>query len=317
MELEITKELKEDMHGLADEYYEEAKQCFLQNKLAMASGLAHNAINLYKKSSKLHKAASVLNFLGVVYAAHGELGMSIDSYLEALDIAKENAFEDVVMISYNNIGSIYQDITRHDRAVEFFEKALEKANLENCEDRDEYYHRLFMMHLNLGISYTATVQYKEAEFHIKEARTYNELMNDMENSFFLDIAQAQLLWETGDSDALCDQVEKLTNDAVENISLSDYSQEIKNLCTLFMDMSEFDAWKRIIKEFEQHAQNTDNVYYKQICCEMWMRYYRASGDVDRYNALCVEYVNIHVLREQVESNRMCEMIDLKLNAIER
>ena len=50
---------------------------------------------------------------------------------------------------------------------------------------------------------------------------------------------------------------------------------------------------------------------------MWMKYYRAIGEVDKYNELCIQYVNLHIEQENYQTERMCEMIDLKLELQEK
>lgn len=101
---------REDFEKQADEYYEEARECFDDIKVSQAAGLLHNAVSMYKKAECQEKVANSLNMLGVVYAALGDSGMSMDCYIETLDIALENGYSDIIMLLYNNIGSKYQEI---------------------------------------------------------------------------------------------------------------------------------------------------------------------------------------------------------------
>lgn len=115
---------REDFEKQADEYYEEARECFDDIKVSQAAGLLHNAVSMYKKAECQEKVANSLNMLGVVYAALGDSGMSMDCYIEALDIALENGYSDIIMLLYNNIGSKYQEIGRHDKAIVYFKKSI-------------------------------------------------------------------------------------------------------------------------------------------------------------------------------------------------
>ena len=41
---------REDFEKQADEYYEEARECFDDIKVSQAAGLLHNAVSMYKKA---------------------------------------------------------------------------------------------------------------------------------------------------------------------------------------------------------------------------------------------------------------------------
>ena len=74
---------REDFEKQADEYYEEARECFDDIKVSQAAVLLHNAVSMYKKAECQEKVANSLNMLGVVYTALGDSGMSMDCYIEA------------------------------------------------------------------------------------------------------------------------------------------------------------------------------------------------------------------------------------------
>ncbi len=53
-----------------------------------------------------------------------------------------------------------------------------------------------------------------------------------------------MLWKMGNEDEIRDHVEELVEGAINNINSADYVLEILSLCNLFMNMGEFDAWKK-------------------------------------------------------------------------
>ncbi len=66
-----------------------------------------------------------------------------------------------------------------------------------------------------------------------------------------------------------------------------------------MEMGEFDAWAMVVSSFERNISTMGNIYYRISCVEMWMKYYRAIGEVDKYNELCIQYVNLHIEQEKL------------------
>ena len=151
---------REDFEKQADEYYEEARECFDDIKVSQAAGLLHNAVSMYKKAECQEKVANSLNMLGVVYAALGDSGMSMDCYIEALDIALENGYSDIIMLLYNNIGSKYQEIGRHDKAIVYFKKSILELKKLIVREKKSYYRWLLFSNLNLCISYTGMGEYE-------------------------------------------------------------------------------------------------------------------------------------------------------------
>lgn len=55
-----------------------------------------------------------------------------------------------------------------------------------------------------------------------------------------------MLWKMGNEDEVRDHVEELVEGAINNINSANYVLEILSLCNLFMNMGEFDAWKRLL-----------------------------------------------------------------------
>ncbi len=302
---------------IADEYMLDAQKCFGKSELAQAAGLAHNAASLYKSVKDHEKVATTLNFMGVIYSSMGDISMSMDCYMESMDISVENGYDDVVMLINNNIGSIYQDLGKFEKAIYYFDKAVRLSKCPQHGDRSQYYTRMMTLNLNLCISYTGIDDFDNAERYLGEALAYAEIAKDTENKFFIDITQAQLLWKMGNEDEVREHVDELVEGAIENISVSDYVLEVLSLCSLFMEMGEFKAWKKVIVAYEKYATDTENVFFKKTCVEMWMKYERAIGDTEAYNRLCVYYANLSIEQENLHIQRMSDTIDLKLQLREK
>ena len=169
-----------------------------------------------------------------------------------------------------------------------------------------------MLHLNLCISYTGINEFEKAEKHLSDAILLNDIAGSDKNRFLIDMSQAHLLWKMGNEDEVRDHVEELVEGAINNINSADYVLEILSLCNLFMNMGEFDAWKKVIVEYERFATETENLFFQKTCVKMWMKYESAMGDTEAYNKLCVYYANLHSMQVNEQIKRLGDTIDLKL-----
>ena len=91
----------------ADRCMDEAAALFGENKLFLAEKKAQETAGLYKSCGAYEQMAKTVNFMGVIYASIGDVSMSIDCYLEAMDVAVEQGSTEIIMLVNNNIGSLY------------------------------------------------------------------------------------------------------------------------------------------------------------------------------------------------------------------
>lgn len=296
----------------ADRCMDEAAALFGENKLFLAEKKAQETAGLYKSCGAYEQMAKTVNLMGVIYASIGDVSMSIDCYLEAMDVAVEQGSTEIIMLVNNNIGSLYMELGLYEKAVRYFNEALELCKPPLHGERDNYYQELLMLHLNLCISYTGINEFEKAEKHLSDAILFNDIAGSDKNRFLIDMSQAHLLWKMGNEDEVRDHVEELVEGAINNINSADYVLEILSLCNLFMNMGEFDAWKKVIVEYERFATDTQNLFFQKTCVKMWMKYESAIGDTEAYNKLCVYYANLHSMQVKEQIKRLGDTIDLKL-----
>lgn len=262
----------------ADRCMDEAAALFGENKLFLAEKKAQETAGLYKSCGAYEQMAKAVNLMGVIYASIGDVSMSIDCYLEAMDVAVEQGSTEIIMLVNNNIGSLYMELGLYEKAIRYFNEALELCKPPLHGERDSYYQELLMLHLNLCISYTGINEFEKAEKHLSDAILFNDIAGSDKNRFLIDMSQAHLLWKMGNEDEVRDHVEELVEGAINNIDSADYVLEILSLCNLFMNMGEFDAWKKVIVEYERFATDTQNLFFQKTCVKMWMKYESAIGD---------------------------------------
>ena len=104
----------------ADRCMDEAAALFGENKLFLAEKKAQETAGLYKSCGAYEQMAKTVNLMGVIYASIGDVSMSIDCYLEAMDVAVEQGSTEIIMLVNNNIGSLYMELGLYEKAIRYF-----------------------------------------------------------------------------------------------------------------------------------------------------------------------------------------------------
>ena len=77
------------------------------------------------------------NLMGVIYSTVGNDSMAIDIYLDCLELARKKRLHQYMAISFNNIGSRYQALGQHDKAIEYFLKAQAEMYKDRIPGREQ------------------------------------------------------------------------------------------------------------------------------------------------------------------------------------
>ena len=104
-------EQQEHIQKLADEYYEEGRARFFDHKLEEAAMLVQNALHLYKKCDDM---------------------MAVDYLVEGLECAIDYQLNNITTLFYNNIGSRYQELGEHEKAIDYFLKSARELQNPTC-----------------------------------------------------------------------------------------------------------------------------------------------------------------------------------------
>ena len=308
---------KNKLEELAYEYAKEGKQALHDRKLNKAALSIQAAINLFKEIGNISEYIRSLNLIGVIYAAIGNETMAVDFYLEGLDLAIQNELYAMTLPFYNNIGSRYMELNEHDKAITYFkraEKELERPEVK-VEERYSTWHMVTC--LNLMSSYTSIGEYELAESYLRKAIPYTGESEMREYGVSLMIAQCKLYWAQGKKECVYEHLEELLEGALNDASASDYVTNMLSVCNILRDMGEFEKWKRVIDSFEQFAKERTSFYAQLILAEMWMDYYNAINDMQKYIRLCVEHAELYRKQKVIEDKERAAAIDLKIQLQEK
>ena len=305
------------LEKLALEYVKEGKQAFFDRKLNEAALSMQAAINIFKETGNMKEYVRSLNLIGVIYAALGNETMAIDFYLEGLECVKQNNLRGMALPFYNNIGSRYMELNEYDRAISYFKQAENELERSEVQSEERYQAWLVVTCLNLMSSYTYLEDYEKAKIYLEKATPYlgEDVVREHGASFM--VAQYKLYWAMGKKELVYEHLEKFLDDVLKNVSASDHVQNMLSVCDLLSKMEEYKKWKRVIDSFEFYAREQKSVYAQLVLAEMWMDYYKAINDMEKYVKLCVEHAELYRKQKIVEDKERAAAIDLKIQLQEK
>lgn len=311
------EENKKKMEELAYEYASEGRAAFAERKLEQAALSAQQAINHFKEADNLEQYARTLNMLGVIYAALGNETMAIDYYLEGLECSIQNKFSHLNILFYNNIGSRYQELHEHERAIGYFLKAEKELTSEKVQQELNYSNWCLVTYLNLLMSYTELHDFKQAEKYLHMSLSYIDEEENREYRTGVMISQYWLYWLEGKKELVYDHLDEILEGALNDESTSDYVENMLSVCKLLCEMKEYDNWKRVIKTFEMYTLEQNSIYFQLVLTEMWMDYYKHIDDMKRYIHLCVDHAELYHKQKIVEDRERAAAIDIKIELQEK
>lgn len=315
--MEKTTVYDEEMVRLADEYYEEGRQRLFGNRLDEAALLIQNALHLYKQCENYEKYTAALNFMGVIYATTGNETMAVNYYIEGLECANEHGIDNVIALLYNNIGSRYQELGEHEKAIDYFMKSARELEKPGYSKEERYASWCLVTYINLAASYRHMEKFELAEKYLMMAEDYLTPENDEVYRYTFLIFECLLWWATGKRERVYEHMEELLKSGVKDRNASDYVQDMRDLCSLLKDMKEYDAWKNIIIDFQKYADEQNTVYFRLLRNELWRDYYKTIDDRETYIKLCVEYIELHQKQAEITNKERASAIDIKIQLREK
>jgi diguanylate cyclase (GGDEF)-like protein len=305
----------EELDELALEYINEGRQAVYDKRLDYALMLGQNALHLFRESGNTEQYAVTLNLLGVIYAALGNEMTALDYYLDGLDCALEHHYNRLLTMFYNNIGSKYQELGEHNKAIRYFIKATEW--LEEDGDKTRYDTWCLVTYMNLMESCFALDRLKEAEKYHDLAKPLMETAAGKAYKYSFLIGECRLFWQMGRKEYVYEHMDELLASGADVLNTSDHVQNMKELCELFKKMQAYDAWETINQDFERFADEQNTVYFQMLKTEMWMDYYKTIQQTERYAQLCVAHAELYQQQKKINEKERIAAIDVKIELQEK
>lgn len=312
--LETYEKAKEQ---LAMEYLTEGRSAFFDNRLNEAALLVQNAINLFRETQNFEQLTLALNLMGVIYGAIGNEAAAINYFLDGLSLAIEYRYYNLTCLFYNNIGSRYQQLHKHEQAIDYFLKAEAALEMEESKKEERYPIWCMVTFLNLSTSYGELNVFELSEKYLNKSAEFmtGELADSHEYTFL--ITKCRLYWCIDKKDFVYEHLDKLMEAGKKNKNTSDYLQDVINLCDLLKKMNEYTRWKQLILDVLEYAHQQNTVFYYMAVTELWLDYCKATNDLEEFQKACAEFTELYLLQKEIDNQEKAAAIDIKIQLHEK
>ncbi len=90
-----------------------------------------------------------------------------------------------------------------------------------------------------------------------------------------------------------------------------------DICDLLKKMGEYEKWKQVILSYEKYATEQLSIYFQLVLTEMWMDYYKAIDDMNKYIHLCVDHAELYRKQKEINDKERAAVIDIKIELQEK
>ena len=253
-------EQQEHIQKLADEYYEEGRARFFDHKLEEAAMLVQNALHLYKKCDDMLKYATALNMLGVIYGATGNETMAVDYLVEGLECAIDYQLNNITTLFYNNIGSRYQELGEHEKAIDYFLKSARELQNPTCIKEERHRSWALITYLNLAVSYYELNLYELSYKYLEQAE--RQLDEEVEEMYYYTVLifKCRLLWQMGKGDYV-EAAKYMTESAIQEIKRgSKEYPAMRKIAELMYILGDIDNAYKFINVYTRNSFDYNSKY---------------------------------------------------------
>lgn len=310
-----------ELRKLAEEYRKRAIEAFERKDLEKTARLLQDAIHLFKDCGEDELYARCLNLLGVVYSNMGSETMAVDYYLEGLEYAKDKNVVSVIPMFYNNIGSRYQELGQHKKAISYFEKALEthkrikiqeEAAREEEGEQIKYWEHYLYYVLNLAVSWHNLGNLVNTAYYLEQCEIAMEKEPVEEFRLPLLVLKCSISWDNGNREYVKRQLPELLRLSTELNMVYNYVQDVQQLAELLKKTEDYESWYELLSNVEEVTSQQDMVFYDLIAVEMWMEYYHTIGELEKHSALCVRHAQLYQKQKEIENQERVQALDIKI-----
>lgn len=297
------------------------------NSLAQAHALSGDhviAIQMFDEAQKyLERLPSniaerlsigLLQNSAVAYRSMGQMNAALSNYLEAIEFAETRRDTMMLIILYNNLGTVYTDMDDPGRAIYYLDRSLEMAENENSKSD------ILRARLNLGNALSANEQYEEA------LKNY-EIAEDFFLQLRPQVPPAILLHNQGSTLAKMGRYKEGERLMLESLEFTEQMGVLEGsyynyyvLGTMYMDTGRFQEAVRFLKNASSAAESIGNSDYKLDANQKLHQAFGLLGDYEEayralndYNMLSDSLSDLEKekelaeLKSQLELNRQNEI----------
>ena len=310
-----SKELNE-LKQLAKEYLDESLDLLFEGNLAESKEMALRAKDLYTKLDDKNNLAMTLNRLSVIYDEMGDEDSDIKCLLDALELVEDGDDYSVTAKLFNNLGSKFMYLNSYERALECFIQAYD-ALKHQCEVDPDYYRNnhsfVMILHLNFCTTYYNLGDLENTRKHFELSSKESKYNLDQDLSFVFKCFEGMTYWKLGDKEKALELTDSIVQAAEDTEYATDYLEVTAELIELLKEMEAYDKWEHVLNIIENRLEAVESLYIRSELLKRWLDYYKTTGNIEKYNATCVDFFELSLKKTAEDNATKANMIQLKID----
>jgi len=302
---------------IADEYFETGYIAYEKNEYIKAVQFADSAMELYSYFDEKYKICETLNLKGKILGGKGNETASLEKYLEGLEIAEENKFNDLLIVFYNNIGFRYEYIKQYDKALEYYKIAntyFKKIQKDISPKKDEYGIKLSF---NFFDMYLQKRDMKKVDFYYSKIKYYlDRLDNEKIKQFFIGaitLREGMLAWINKDFITMKIKIEEIMILLKESFFDEYLWLEYPLLVDFLLESKHYEKCEKVIEHYIFEANKKDDVEAKISAIKLQMQLFKKQEKVKEYKEACVKYVELMENKDMLIKKEKGFALDFKIS----
>lgn len=298
----------------AFELMDESLERMYEGKLNLARDIALRANALFEELNIKIERVKNLNNLGMIYSEMGHDAMGIPCFLDSLDIAIDEKMYDLSSAIYNNLGTVFMREKSFDRAIIYFQQALEMLNkayeydMANIKDYNDF---SILLHINLALISCYKEDFKKALFYYEESKKMLAHLQDKMVGHIYQSTEVLILWKLGEHENIVSRVDSLL-DAFNHIEYSTNLIEIMSyIFEVLREMKDYNRWEKALKILENHIVGDVGLGVRLQALECWLDFYKETGDMERYTQSCVKFYELSKANEAEENEKRSNAYEME------
>lgn len=303
----------EEINKLGEEYYkkgydlystdEDQAYYYIQESLSFVSA---------EQNPELHAKAN--NMLGIISTHREDYSTAINQLSSCLSICYSHNIPFFAGLSASNLGFLFQNIGNYDKAISYYEQAVDFFRADNTHDNFEEYRATLLT--NIFNCYYRLDDHAAMSDILTQMRSVQELIDP---SFSMSMYEAIYAKSIGDSAGMKKNIDECLSKFFEEKELADYIDICQFLCEFLYDNGLFAPLGKVLEFIDT---NIPDAIFPRIRIELVkykMAYYESIGDSAQYIAAAKEYVSLYETITKIFHKSISEsvLLGLELKEMEK
>lgn len=238
------------------------------------------AYDIYKHQLNKVDFLDLCTQLGRIYANLGHEQLAFDRYFEALEQAKDIDCNEKLAVLYSYMASTYLRLCQFKEALKHFHK--ERTCYYNLlNDSEDLLERVFLLHINLGMTYCALNNYEMAQNYLKiiDERRFFEL------TYKYRIGISYLRLKTSYGFKKKDQIIYYTKQLLYEKNLAQYKEyfyEFYDIFNIHISLNNLDVAYIFLEVIQEIGKDLNYNNYKNLVLISNILYYQRKNEKAKY-----------------------------------